>query len=216
MEVMKTEVPSHVIKKRYLDAERCHDRGFGCGTMRRAPLELWQPRLRIRASSAEPGMRNHGHHKMPSVDDQVKRMTKKLNLNEDQQSKVRDILDNQRGQMEQLRSDTSLSQAMIASARCVNSTRTAMVRSERRSMTINRRSSMKCREASETNEAAWSVKRAGRPTATSATSVGKKASELIRVRVTGGRLRCSELVVFGQKVSPAPALTCWQLASMPD
>jgi Spy/CpxP family protein refolding chaperone len=60
-------------------------------------------------NNAEPGMHRHSHHKMPSVDDQVKRMTKKLNLNEDQQSKVRGILNDQRSQMERLRSDNSLS-----------------------------------------------------------------------------------------------------------
>jgi len=61
------------------------------------------------AGNSDVGMGMHGHHKMPSVDDQVKRMTKKLNLNDDQQSKVRSALESQQAQMQQLRSDTSLS-----------------------------------------------------------------------------------------------------------
>jgi protein CpxP len=56
------------------------------------------------------GMKYHGHHQRPSVDDQVKHMTKALNLTTDQQSKVRNILEEQRKQMDQLRADSSLSQ----------------------------------------------------------------------------------------------------------
>ena len=59
------------------------------------------------ASGQEMG--RHGHHRMHSVDDQVKRMTKKLNLNDDQQSKVKGILENQQTQMQQLRNDSSVS-----------------------------------------------------------------------------------------------------------
>jgi Spy/CpxP family protein refolding chaperone len=55
-------------------------------------------------------MRRAGHHQMPSVDDQLKRMTKQLKLSDDQQAKVKPILEEQRNQMQQLRSDSSLSQ----------------------------------------------------------------------------------------------------------
>jgi protein CpxP len=55
------------------------------------------------------GMRRHGRGQMPSVDDQVKRMTKQLGLNDDQQQKLRPILEDQRQQMQQLRNDSSLS-----------------------------------------------------------------------------------------------------------
>jgi len=47
------------------------------------------------------------HHGMPSTDDQLKHLTKKLNLSDDQQAKVKPILEEQRSQMEQLRADNS-------------------------------------------------------------------------------------------------------------
>jgi Spy/CpxP family protein refolding chaperone len=50
-----------------------------------------------------------GHHQMPSVDDQVKHLTKSLKLSDDQQAKVRSALEDQRKQMEQIHSDSSLS-----------------------------------------------------------------------------------------------------------
>jgi protein CpxP len=56
------------------------------------------------------GMEGHmGRHQMASVDDQVKHMTKKLNLSDDQQAKLKPILEDQRKQMEQIRDDSSLS-----------------------------------------------------------------------------------------------------------
>lgn len=56
------------------------------------------------------GMGGHmGHHPMPSVDDQVKHLTQKLNLTSDQQTKLKPILEDQRKQMEQIRNDSSLS-----------------------------------------------------------------------------------------------------------
>jgi Spy/CpxP family protein refolding chaperone len=56
------------------------------------------------------GMEGHtGRHQMPSVDDQVKHMAKKLNLSDDQQAKLKPILEDQRKQMEQIRDDSSLS-----------------------------------------------------------------------------------------------------------
>jgi periplasmic protein CpxP/Spy len=57
-----------------------------------------------------PGMGGHmGHRQMPSVDDQLKHMTKKLKLTDDQQTKLKPILEDQRKQMDQLRADTSMS-----------------------------------------------------------------------------------------------------------
>ena len=50
-----------------------------------------------------------GRHAMPTVDDQVKHMAKKLNLSDDQQAKLKPILEDQRKQMEQIRDDSSLS-----------------------------------------------------------------------------------------------------------
>ena len=51
-----------------------------------------------------------GHHQMPSADEQTQRLTKKLNLREDQQTKVKAVFEDQHKQMEQLRSDSSSSQ----------------------------------------------------------------------------------------------------------
>jgi Spy/CpxP family protein refolding chaperone len=49
-----------------------------------------------------------GHHQMPSVDDQLKHMTKKLNLTDEQQPKVKAILDDQHAKMEALHNDSSV------------------------------------------------------------------------------------------------------------
>lgn len=54
------------------------------------------------------GMSHGGHHHgMPSADDQLKHLTRKLNLTDDQQAKLKPILDEQHKQMEQLHSDNS-------------------------------------------------------------------------------------------------------------
>ena len=61
---------------------------------------------------ADPGSamsRGGHHHGMPSADDQLKHLTTKLNLSDDQQAKVKPILDEQHNQMEQLRADNSTS-----------------------------------------------------------------------------------------------------------
>jgi periplasmic protein CpxP/Spy len=47
---------------------------------------------------------------MPSIDQRVQRLTKMLNLNDDQQAKVKSILADQQNQMTALRQDTSMSQ----------------------------------------------------------------------------------------------------------
>ena len=62
------------------------------------------------ASFQGMGMGRQARGQMPSVDDQVKRMTKQLSLNDDQQQKLKPILEDQRKQMQQLRNDSSLSQ----------------------------------------------------------------------------------------------------------
>jgi len=58
----------------------------------------------------QPGPeRGHtGRRGMPTVDDQMKHLTKKLDLSADQQAKVKPILENQRNQMEQIHNDSSL------------------------------------------------------------------------------------------------------------
>jgi Spy/CpxP family protein refolding chaperone len=50
------------------------------------------------------------HHGMPSVDERVQHLTKALNLSDDQQAKVKTILEDQRKQMASLKQDTSASQ----------------------------------------------------------------------------------------------------------
>ena len=70
-----------------------------------APPQAGQP-----DQQSAPGMGGHmGHRHMPTVDDQLKHMTKKLNLSDDQQAKLKPILEDQRKQMEGIRNDSSLS-----------------------------------------------------------------------------------------------------------
>ena len=47
---------------------------------------------------------------MPTADQRLQRMTQALNLTEDQQAKIKPILENETTQMQSLRSDSSLSQ----------------------------------------------------------------------------------------------------------
>jgi protein CpxP len=56
-----------------------------------------------------PGMGNMGHRPMMSVDDQLTHLTKKLKLSDEQQTKLKPILEDQRKQMGQLREDSSMS-----------------------------------------------------------------------------------------------------------
>ncbi|MGH9550980.1 MAG: hypothetical protein ACRD3W_16480, partial [Terriglobales bacterium] len=56
-----------------------------------------------------PGMGRHmGGRHMPTVDDQLKHLSKKLNLSDDQQAKLKPILEDQRKQMDEIRNDSSL------------------------------------------------------------------------------------------------------------
>lgn len=50
-----------------------------------------------------------GHRPMESVDEQVKHLTKKLNLSDDQQAKLKPILEDQQKQMGAIHNDSSLS-----------------------------------------------------------------------------------------------------------
>jgi protein CpxP len=62
------------------------------------------------AQQPGPGMgRGMGRRPMESVDDQIKHLSKKLNLTDDQQTKLKPILEDQRKQMEQIHGDSSLS-----------------------------------------------------------------------------------------------------------
>lgn len=53
--------------------------------------------------------RGMGHRHMASVDEQLEHLTKKLKLSDDQQAKLKPILEDQRKQMEQIHNDSSLS-----------------------------------------------------------------------------------------------------------
>lgn len=62
------------------------------------------------AGQPSEGMGRHmGRRGAPSVDDQIKHLTKKLNLSSDQQAKLKPILEDQRKQMEAVHNDSSLS-----------------------------------------------------------------------------------------------------------
>ncbi len=62
------------------------------------------------AQQPGPGMgRGMGRRPMESVDDQIKHLSKKLNLTDDQQAKLKPILEDQRKQIEQIHGDSSLS-----------------------------------------------------------------------------------------------------------
>jgi len=50
-----------------------------------------------------------GRGQMSSVDDQLKHLSSKLNLSDDQQAKLKPILEDQHKQMEQIHNDSSLS-----------------------------------------------------------------------------------------------------------
>jgi periplasmic protein CpxP/Spy len=57
-----------------------------------------------------PGMGRHmGRRPMPTVDEQIKHLSKKLKLSDDQQAKLKPILEDQRKQMDTIHSDSSLS-----------------------------------------------------------------------------------------------------------
>ena len=58
----------------------------------------------------EQGGGQWGHGQPPTVEQRLQRMTQQLDLNEDQQQKIKPILESQSTQMESLRADTSLSQ----------------------------------------------------------------------------------------------------------
>ena len=60
---------------------------------------------------AEPaGGGQYGHGQPPTVEQRLQRMTKQLNLTEDQQPKIKPILENESTQVQSLRADSSLSQ----------------------------------------------------------------------------------------------------------
>ncbi|MGA9814210.1 MAG: hypothetical protein WBQ64_15595 [Terriglobales bacterium] len=68
------------------------------------------PQAGQQSDQQSPGMGRHmGGRHMPTVDDQIKHLSKKLNLSDDQQAKLKPILEDQRKQMDEIRNDSSLS-----------------------------------------------------------------------------------------------------------
>jgi periplasmic protein CpxP/Spy len=61
------------------------------------------------ASGQEMGHHMGGHRGMPSADDQLKHLSKKLSLSDDQRAKLKPILEDQHKQMQQLWNDSSMS-----------------------------------------------------------------------------------------------------------
>lgn len=59
---------------------------------------------------AEQGGAQWGHGQPPTAEQRLQRMTQQLNLTDDQQQKIKPILENESTQMQSLRSDSSLSQ----------------------------------------------------------------------------------------------------------
>ena len=59
---------------------------------------------------SEQGSGQWGHGQPPTAEQRLQRMTKQLNLSDDQQQKIKPILENESTQMQSLRADTSLSQ----------------------------------------------------------------------------------------------------------
>ena len=69
--------------------------------------------LPLLAQNAPAGGTTEGqgmHRGMPSVDQRVQHLTKALSLSDDQQAKVKSILEDQKNQMASLKQDTSMSQ----------------------------------------------------------------------------------------------------------
>jgi len=62
------------------------------------------------AQNPPPGDQPGQRRGMPSVDDQLKNLTERLTLTDDQQAKIKPILEDQRTQMQALMKDDSLSQ----------------------------------------------------------------------------------------------------------
>jgi Spy/CpxP family protein refolding chaperone len=69
-----------------------------------------------------------GHGQPPTVDQRLQRMTQALNLSDDQQQKIKPILENESTQMQSLRADTSLSQeARMAKMKLIRENTTSQI-----------------------------------------------------------------------------------------
>jgi Spy/CpxP family protein refolding chaperone len=66
--------------------------------------------VQAQTPAEQGGQQQWGRGQMPTTEQRLQRMTKQLNLTEEQQQKIKPILDNESTQMQALRSDSSLSQ----------------------------------------------------------------------------------------------------------
>ena len=83
---------------------------FGQDAQDAPPPPQQQPSGQQPDQQSGPGLgRGMGHRLMMSVEDQLERLTKKLKLSDDQQAKLKPILEEQNKQMEQIHNDSSLS-----------------------------------------------------------------------------------------------------------
>jgi Spy/CpxP family protein refolding chaperone len=81
-------------------------------------------------SPAQGGGDQQGRRRgMPSVEDQLKNLTEKLSLTDDQQAKIKPILEDTRGQMQKLMQDDSMSREdKMAKGRTVREAGNAKIR----------------------------------------------------------------------------------------
>lgn len=82
---------------------------FAASAILGAGLVLAAPQAQDQPATPENGQVGHGRHQM-DPQQQVKRLTKRLNLTADQQNQILPILTDQQTQMKSIFSDSSLSQ----------------------------------------------------------------------------------------------------------
>jgi len=83
--------------------------GFGAGNALAQETQDAPPPPPAGQQTGQGMGRGMGHRSMESVDDQIKHLSKKLNLTDDQQAKLKPIFEDQRKQMAVIHNDSSLS-----------------------------------------------------------------------------------------------------------
>jgi periplasmic protein CpxP/Spy len=83
--------------------------GFGAGNVLAQDTQDAPPPPPAGQQTGQGMGRGMGRHSRESVDDQIKHLSKKLNLSDDQQAKLKPIFEDQRKQMEAIHNDSSLS-----------------------------------------------------------------------------------------------------------
>jgi protein CpxP len=83
--------------------------GFGAGNAFAQDTQDAPPPPPAGQQTGQGMGRGMGRRSMESVDDQIKHLSKKLNLSDEQQAKLKPIFEDQRKQMEAIHNDSSLS-----------------------------------------------------------------------------------------------------------